>query len=264
MKKMFSKATLCIGVLGVAGVMSMHTASAQSLIEPESLVSSRITGNKAESIEIPTISAGRDQASARLSIIDGQVVISIAINLEQPQRYLSARFFTHEDGIYQSKPYNDQGDYKFVLASNDLEILKQQLESSSYATMGIDILNSDGQRPIAMLYISDIIEAYNSLSHRLLQSSSLTVQEFKIGQDETIKGTVDTRGTTDKDTLMLSINNLGRRLLHIPAMSEEEQTDKYAFEIYAVDLVNTIDKRVTIVHIKDGKVVSEIDVPLLP
>lgn len=262
MKKKIYPAFLSVGVAAL-GLLSTDSAQAHSQEKEKFTPKVTWQSDKMENrIELPIIETGRGEVRAQLSIVNGQIVFSTQIQ-GIPDPYLSARFFTHEDGIYKSLPYSQSGSYDFYLTSGDLNILRQQSESLPHASVGIDILNSDEQIPTAMLYISDIVHAYDQLNSIIIKGSSARINPFHIGQDQMITGTVDTTETEKKDTLMLTVNGLGRRLLHIPALPENQQSPDHAFEIYAKDFVTDFEQNVSIVHIKDGKVISDVPVPLI-
>lgn len=92
--------------------------------------------------------------------------------------------------------------------------------------------------------------------------AAMDINPFVVGQDQNITGTFDSRNTQDKDTFMLIVNGLGRRIVQYPALPEEEQSEKTEFQIYAMDFVDSTSKKVSILHLKDGEVFDQMDVPL--
>ncbi|MDA9462033.1 hypothetical protein B835_1960 [Enterococcus mundtii 3F] len=256
--------SLALGMTG--GTMKAHTDTLN--LEPQTSLSELQSSPLATTplaetqVDIPVINTSNGNSKIQMSLVNGQAHLSMKIELKNPKPYLSVRFFTQEDGIYQSIPYSESGKYELTLSDEDIAILRQQVSESNYAAVGIDVLNADEQLPISMLYARDLLSAYDELTGNKTMSKSLSVQPFVIGKDSSIVGTFDNRGTTDKDTLMLIVNGLGRRIMQFDSVPESEQVENQPFQLYAEDFVDSIDKKVSILHLKDGKVIAEVDVPL--
>lgn len=213
-------------------------------------------------VDIPVVNTNNGQSKVQMSIVNGQAHLSLKIELAKPKPYLFVRFFTQEDGIYKSIPYSETGEYELTLTDEELAILEQQVNESKYAALGIDILDSNEQLPISMIYARDILAAYNELMNPQIATRGMSVSPFTVGKDSHIIGTFDNRGTKEKDTLMLIVNGLGRRIVQFTPVPEDQQTENQYFQLYAEDFVNTIDKKVSILHLKDGQVYAEAEVPL--
>lgn len=267
MKKTLTQIALSASLFGMMSSTALSAVSADSFKNESGITSSTQENTEKQRIEIPSFSSGRGDIKVELEIVDGEIRVYTNFNLN-PSGYYATKLFTHEDGVEERSTTTPSDEQYFVLNGASLNVLKSQLSTNEYATMGVDVLTYDEQIPIGMVFVSDLINAYNDLKQNEADTPAndtqdLTVQPFKIGQDRTIKGTFNSKGTNDKDTLMLMVNHLGRRLVIFPKMAEDEQTGEQTFEISAVDFVNSLNKEVSIVHIKDGKVVSEVSVPLV-
>lgn len=267
MKKTLTQIALGTLLLGMMSSTVMSAVSADSFKNESGTTSNTQVNAENQRIEVPSFSSGRGDINVGLEIVDGEVRVYTSFNVNL-SGYYATKLFTHEDGIEERSTTNPLEEQYFILNEEDLDILKNQLSANEYATMGVDGLTYDEQIPIGMFFISDLLNAYNDLKENeadipVKETLDLTVQPFKVGQDGAIKGTFNSKGTNDKDTLMLMVNHLGRRLVHFPKMAEDEQTGEQTFEISATDFVNSLNKEVSIVHIKDGKIVSEVSVPLV-
>ncbi len=263
MKKTFTHVALCVSFLGMMSTTAVAKIDADSLQNESGVATVVQTNTESQRVEIPVISSGRGDIKVNLEIENGEVHVYTNFSLN-PSGYYATKLFTHEDGVEERSTTTPLEEQNFILNEESLNVLKAQASTNEYATMGVDVLTYDEQVPVGMIFVSDLLNAYNNLKENDVENPvedvvDMTVQSFKVGQDKTIKGVFNSQGTTDRDTLMLMVNHLGRRIVHFPKLSEDEQY----FEILADDFVNSLDKEVSIVHLKDGKVISEVSVPLV-
>lgn len=267
MKKILTQIALGASLLGMMSSSIMPAISADSFKNEKETTSSPQENVGTGRSEIPSFNSGRGDIKVEVEVVNGEVRVYTNFNLNL-SGYYATKLFTHEDGVEERSTAAPSEEQYFVLNEASLDVLKSQLSSNEYATMGVDVLTYDEQIPIGMFFVSDLLNAYTDLKEKeadtpAKETLDLTVQPFKVGQDMTIKGSFNSKGTNDKDTLMLMVNHLGRRLIHFPKMAEDEQSEEQSFEISAADFVNSLNKEVSIVHIKDGRVVSEVAVPLI-
>lgn len=109
---------------------------------------------------------------------------------------------------------------------------------------------------------------YNKASKKILAENDIsiiaevTADPFEIGVDGYVTGFYDSTNTKDRDTIKILENNVAKKLVHLPALPEEEQSIKTAYRIAAKDVIKDKNQSYSIQHLKDGKVMSEAPIKL--